>query len=294
MNTKIKLYICQMKRYFILSDRKENELIEFNFLWYWKNKYTCVDARFVNIIHSRTTALYNFQEHLYKLWYLNNDMTEDDMVKEGLNLIKVVTNNNGTYLLDSDVYKISSEVFNNELPVDFISRVKSVKRIEWKQDLSGLMKLSVEEEYYLKIVEKEKLPLEIRKMSKDKKLNEVLKCINKIKMDKSKEKIIAAIKVLKETSETCTISDICKISGMSYAAVKKNYEEFMDENTVDGYKFVVNKNNTLKDDKMEDMKKAIKKIKSLDGKVSKLSVSKFSGVARGTVIKRWNELLMYI
>jgi len=221
-------------------------------------------------------------------------MTEDDMVKEGLNLIKVVTNNNGTYLLDSDVYKISSEVFNNELPVDFISRVKSVKRIEWKQDLSGLMKLSVEEEYYLKIVEKEKLPLEIRKMSKDKKLNEVLKCINKIKMDKSKEKIIAAIKVLKETSETCTISDICKISGMSYAAVKKNYEEFMDENTVDGYKFVVNKNNTLKDDKMEDMKKAIKKIKSLDGKVSKLSVSKFSGVARGTVIKRWNELLMYI
>lgn len=285
-----------MKRYFILSNREDNDIVEFDYIWYWKDKYTCVDARFVNIIHSRDTALFNFKEHLYKLWYLNNDMTEDDMIKEGLTLIKVVTNNNGTYLLDSDVYKISSEVFNNELPVDFVSRVKSVKRIEWKQDLSGLMKLNDDEENYLSMFayDKVKLSIEIKKMNKDKKLNEVLNCINKIKMDKSKEKIINAIKVLKETNDTCTISDICKVSGMSYAAVKKNYEEFMDENIVNGYKFVINKNNVLKDDKIEAMKKAINKIKSLDGKVSKLSVSKFSGVARGTVIKRWGDLLIYI
>lgn len=88
-----------MKRYEILSNRDENELTEFEYLWFWKDKYVCVDCRFVNIVHSKDTAAFNFKEHLYKLWYLNNDMTEDDMISEGLNLIKVVTNDNGTFFI---------------------------------------------------------------------------------------------------------------------------------------------------------------------------------------------------
>lgn len=200
------------------------------------------------------------------------------------------------FLLDSDVYRISSEVFNNNLPADFSSRVKSFKNIEWKQDLSGLMKLSREDEDYLRIFADKKniFSIELRKMNKDKKLNEILRCVNKVKMDINKEKILKGIKLLKETNDTCTISDICEVSKLNYGTVKKHYEELMLDNLINGYSFVVNKNNALKDDKIEAMRKAIKKIKSLDGKVSKLSVSKFSGVARGTVIKRWSELLMYI
>jgi hypothetical protein len=65
------------------------------------------------------------------------------------------------------------------------------------------------------------------------------------------------------------------------------------EFTLDEYYFMINKNNSLKDEKLSVMKDAIDKLNNIGLKVNKLTVSQYSGVSRNTVNKRWKELIKY-
>ena len=101
------------------------------------------------------------------------------------------------------------------------------------------------------------------------------------------------IKGIKEEKKTCSISDLSQLTGISYNTVKKYYEEYMEEFTLDEYVFMVNKNNSLKDEKMNSMKGAINNLKKSGLSVNRINVSKYSGISRNTVNKRWDELNDY-
>ena len=267
---------------------------EFRYLYVWQDKYECVDARYVNINSSRDSALYNYKIYVWKIWYLNTDCSEDDLVADGIRLIENAMKTHATYLLESDVYKICSEIFNNEFNSELFNKIKTKKQIEWKSNLSDLIKFTEEEEDYLYKLSKDLFLKEANNMIKNKKIRESIKCLNSLKMDKTKRIILDSITSIKEKKKTCSISDLSQLTGMSYNTVKKYYEEYMEEFTLDEYMFVVNKNNSLKDEKMNCMKEAINNLKKSGLSVNRINVSKYSGISRNTVNKRWEELNDYL
>lgn len=267
---------------------------EFRYLYVWQDKYECVDARYVNINSSRDSALYNYKIYVWKIWYLNTDCSEDDLVADGIRLIENAMKTHATYLLESDVYKICSDIFNNEFNSELFNKIKTKKQIEWKSNLSDLIKFTEEEENYLYKLSKDLFLKEANNMIKNKKIRESIKCLNSLKMDKTKRIILDSITSIKEEKKTCSISDLSQLTGMSYNTVKKYYEEYMEEFTLDEYIFVVNKNNSLKDEKMNCMKEAINNLKKSGLSVNRINVSKYSGISRNTVNKRWEELNDYL
>lgn len=267
---------------------------EFRYLYVWQDKYECVDARYVNINSSRDSALYNYKIYVWKIWYLNTDCSEDDLVADGIRLIENAMKTHATYLLESDVYKICSEIFNNEFNSELFNKIKTKKQIEWKSNLSDLIKFTEEEEDYLYKLSKNLFLKEANNIIKNKKIRESIKCLNSLKMDKTKRIILDSITSIKEEKKTCSISDLSQLTGMSYNTVKKYYEEYMEEFTLDEYMFVVNKNNSLKDEKMNCMKEAINNLKKSGLSVNRINVSKYSGISRNTVNKRWEELNDYL
>lgn len=267
---------------------------EFRYLYVWQNKYECVDARYVNINSSRDSALYNYKIYVWKIWYLNTDCSEDDLVADGIRLIENAMKTHATYLLESDVYKICSEIFNNEFNSELFNKIKTKKQIEWKSNISDLIKFTEEEEDYLYKLSKNLFLKEANNIIKNKKIRESIKCLNSLKMDKTKRIILDSITSIKEEKKTCSISDLSQLTGMSYNTVKKYYEEYMEEFTLDEYMFVVNKNNSLKDEKMNCMKEAINNLKKSGLSVNRINVSKYSGISRNTVNKRWEELNDYL
>lgn len=267
-----------MIKYRILDDKYKR--IEFEYLYVWEKGYECVDARYVNITTSREVALYNFRIYIYKLMYLNSSLVEDDFVFSGLNTLRETMKTHGTYVLDSDVYKICDELFNtNDLDSDLCNKIKTVKRIEWKPNISGLLNgIDIDGK-------------DSRKLIKNIKIKESLRCLNSLKMNKTKKIILNSILVIKEEKDSCSVSDVAKATGMSYNTVKRHYEDYMKEFTLDEYYFVENKNNSLKDEKISVMKEAIIKLNGLGIKITKMSISQYSGVSRNTVNKRWEELI---
>lgn len=256
--------------------------IEFKYLYVWEDKYECVDARYVNITTSRDVALYNFKIYIYKLMYLNPSMTEDDFVFHGLNIVLEALKNKGVYILDSDVYSICSELFHNDFDSELYSLIKTKKKIEWKSDLRELLK-NIDEN-----------SSDVKKEIRNIKIKESIRCLNTLKMDRTKKIILDAIVGIKEENGVCCISDISKKTGISYNTVKRHYEDYMNDILLDEYHFIINKNSSLKDEKLSLMKEAIDKLKGLGIKVNKLTVSEYSGVSRSTVYKRWEELTKYI
>lgn len=281
-----------MEKFRILEGRDSCLIREFDYLYVWINGYECVDARYVNITSSRDVSLYNYRSYVYKLWYLNNDITEDELVEDGLKIIKNRMNTKGVYLLDSDVYRIVSEVYNGEFDSDSFNRVKTRRMIEWKSDLSGLLKLDEGEISLLSGLSDLEFKNALDKITSDKKKRESLKCLNQVKMDKTMKIVLNAIMSIKDGSDEnrCSLSELSAYTGISYPTVKKYYEKMMEDFTLNEYVLVVNKNKTLQDEKLDLMRKAIVEIKKNNLKVNKLNVSQFSGVSRRTVDKRWGEL----
>jgi hypothetical protein len=118
-----------------------------------------------------------------------------------------------------------------------------------------------------------------------------IKFSNKIKLNN--EYLKDFIRELVINKQKHSISEISKLTGISYNTVKKYYKEYIKEFTLDEYYFMINKNNSLKDEKLSLMKDAIDKLNNLGLKVNKLTVSQYSGVSRNTVNKRWKELIKY-
>lgn len=252
--------------------------VEFDYLYVWEDKYECVDARYVNIVTSRDVALYNFRIYIYKLMYLNPSLEEDDFVQCGLNTLHETMKTHGVYLLDEDVYRICSELFNDEFDNDLYEKIKTKRSIEWKPNIGGLLN-GVDLD-----------GRDARTVIKNIKIKESLRCLNSLKMDKTKKTILNSIVSIKEEKGSCSISDVARVTGISYNTVKRHYEDYMEEFTLDEYYFLENKNNSLKDEKLSLMKEAISKLNGLGLKVTKISVSQYSGVSRNTVNKRWEEL----
>ena len=269
------MYICYMIKFKILEEKYNR--IEFEHLYVWEGGYDCVDARYVNITSSRDVALYNFRIYIYKLMYLNSSSVEDDFIFHGLNVLHETMKTCGVYMLDEDVYRICSELFNGGFNNELYDKIKTRKRIEWKYDL-------------FKLIGGIEMNKDYRKTIKNIKIKESLRCLNSLKMDKTKKIILNSIVTIKEESGSCSVSDVSKATGISYSTVKRHYEEYMEEFTLDEYYFVVNKNSSLKDEKISLMTEAISKLKNLNLKVNKVSVSQYSGVSRNTVNKRWEEL----
>lgn len=269
-----------MIKFRILSESSHR--VEFDYLYVWENKYECVDARYVNIVTSRDVALYNFRIYIYKLMYLNPSMTEDDFVFCGLEMLHETMKTYGVYLLDADVYRICSELIHNGLESDLVDKIKTKKSIEWKHNIGGLLNgIDIEGK-------------DARTVIKNAKIKESLRCLNSLKMDKTKKIILSSIISIKEEAGSCSISDVARHTGISYNTVKRHYEDYMEEFTLDEYHFVINKNSCLKDEKLSVMKESISKLKNLGLKINKISVSQYSGVSRNTVNKRWEELTKYI
>jgi DNA-binding transcriptional regulator YhcF (GntR family) len=277
-----------MKKFVVLTDKKDR--VEFEYLYVWNDKYECVDARYVNISSSRETALYNYRVYVWKVWYLNTDCTEEELVKDGLKLIRSTMKTNGTFLLDSDVYKVCNDVFFGGFNAELFSKVKELKKIEWKNNVDELIKLTEEEEIMLNSLEGKEYIKEYNELIRIKKIKESSKCLNKMKMNKVKSEIINSIVSIKEENKICSISDISLITGISYKTVKKHYEEYMNEMLVKGYDLVIDKNECLRNEKTDLMIRAIMILKEKGLKVTKSSVSEYSGVSRLTVNKRWDEL----
>lgn len=254
--------------------------IQFEYLYVWEDGYECIDARYVNITSSRNVALHNFKVYIYKLMYLNPSKLEDDFIFCGLNMLHETMKSYGVYIIDEDIYRICSELFNGGFNSYYYNQIRSKKRIEWKPDLSELLVNANTDG-------KEK---NIRKVIKNIKIKESLRCLNTLKMDKTKKIILNAILIIKEQGNSCCISDVSKATGISYNTVKKYYEEYMREFLLDEYYFIENKNNSLKDEKISAMKEAIIKLNTLGLKITKMNVSQYSGVSRNTVNKRWEEL----
>jgi DNA-binding transcriptional regulator YhcF (GntR family) len=265
-----------MIKYRILEERIDR--VEFEYLYVWENGYECVDARYVNITSSREVALYNFRIYIYKLMYLNSSLTEDDFIFCGLNTVHETMKTYGVYILDSDVYKICGELFNDGFDNSLYDKIKTKKRVEWKPNIGGLLEgVDVEGK-------------DVRKVIKNIKIKESLRCLNSLKMDKTKKIILNSILIIKEERDTCSVSDVSRATGISYNTVKRHYEDYMREFTLDEYYFMENKNSSLKDEKISAMKEAIIKLNNLGFKITKMSVSQYSGVSRNTVNKRWEEL----
>lgn len=277
---------------FKILDR-DIDRIEFRYLYVWENKYECVDARYVNISSSKDSALYNYRIYVWKVWYLNTDCSEDDLINDGLRLIENTMKSHATFLLESDVYRICSEIFNNSFNSELFNKIKTKKQIEWKSNISDLIMFTEQEESYLYGLKKESFIKEANNIIRNKKIRESIKCLNSLKMDKTKRIILDSITSIKEENKTCSISDLSQLTGISYNTVKKYYEEYMEEFTLDEYVFMVNKNNSLKDEKMNSMKGAINNLKKSGLSVNRTNVSKYSGISRNTVNKRWDELNDY-
>lgn len=266
-----------MIKYRILEDVYKR--VEFEYLYVWEDGYECIDARYVNITSSREVALYNFKIYIYKLIYLNPSVTEEDLIFYGLNTVHETMKTYGVYILDEDVYRICYQLFNdNNFNSELYSKVKTIKRIEWKPNISGLLNgIDLDGK-------------DSRKVIKNVKIKESLKCLNSLKMDKTKKIILNSILMIKEQNDTCSVSDVARATGISYNTVKRHYEDYMREFTLDEYYFIINKNSSLKDEKISAMKEAITKLNNLGIKVTKMNVSQYSGVSRNTVNKRWEEL----
>jgi len=270
-----------MIKYRILEDKYKR--VEFEYLYVWEDGYECVDARYVNITSSREVALYNFRIYIFKLFYLNDGIPEEDLISCGLNTVRETMRTHGTYILDSDVYKICYEVFDKGFDSELYNKIKTRKRIEWKPNIGGLLS-GIEN-----IDEKD-----TRKVIRNIKIKESIRCLNSLKMDKTKKIILNSILVIKEEKDSCSVSDVARSTGISYNTVKRHYEEYMREFTLDEYYFMENRNSSLKDEKISAMKEAIVKLNSLGIKITKMSVSQYSGVSRNTVNKRWEELNKYL
>ena len=277
-----------MKKFIILSAVKNR--VEFEYLYVWEDKYECVDARYVNISSSKETALYNYRVYVWKVWYLNPDCSEDELVNDGIKLINSTMKTNGTFLLESDVYRICNEVFHGGFNSEIFSKIKEWKRIEWKSNIDELIKLTEDEEFVLDSLDSKEYVKMYNEFIRVKKIKESSKCLNQIKMNKVKAAVINSIMPIKDENKVCSISDISLITGISYKTVKKHYEEYMEEMLVDGYDFIVDKNISLKNEKTDLMIRAILVLKEKGLKINKATVSAYSGVSRSTVNKRWDDI----
>ena len=274
-----------MIKYSIINKRGKSK--EFDFLHFWEEGYDYVDARFCNLSVTKDRALYNYKKYLYKLWYLNPDITEEQMIDDGMKMMYHKTNSGtGILILQEELYKIVMDVFHNDLPKNISELVKDTARIEWKKDISGLLEVSEEEfrELY-------GFDSDYREYVRNKKVKESLKCINMVKRKAIKEKIIDTIMIIKqENYGVCSILDVSEILGISYKTAKKHYEDYLDDVSVENYSLVSNKNNLAKDNSLSTLNECSKLLIKAGEAVTKQRLHKATGMSRITINKYWDRI----
>jgi len=297
-----------MTRFMILSSRDNSNISEHEFAWYWNDGYHYVDARFLYLGKNRDLSKKYIELFSYKLFYMNPEADDVDVFKIVRNIVdNKIENGTPVFLTERDIDDSIKKAYNNIPEIkDWKNIVTSkyaknmfdknseipLKRVEFKSNISGLLRMTSEEETEYKSLNTDKEKRDyIFKVNRIKKLKYALSLDRKHKFMKKKDEITSAMHILSEDNERYTVYDVSEVSGISVKTVIKYINMLgKDLNKMPQYNLLVNKHEMSKINTFEKLKEFYDDIMDTKGKVSKMALHKESGVSRVTIDKYWNDL----
>jgi len=271
---------------------------EFQYLYVWNEPYVIVDASFFIFGKNRNNSLKNLREYIYKLWYIN---TESSYLELSSHIVGILNKkvNDGIFITESDVYKMVYEIMNSQLPKDINvftktkvvknKRIETTSKIEWKDNVNGLLVLS--EEVMKNVRASNDISKAMTNEYKKVKIKYAKKCMDKVLESGNESTIECAIDILREDNNSVSIKDISDASGMSVNTVRKYVELMADRlDSIDGFRVVRNKITETIDDNLNKIREAKIELLKEGVKPTKINLHKFTGVSRPTIDKYWNKI----
>jgi hypothetical protein len=283
-----------MKVNYYLTIKKSDVVIETKYFWYYPEGYTCVDARYINIVASNSSALFDLESFFYKLIYLNDNISEGVLIDEGLKMLNKYKRTSGVFISEEDIFNVARKCYSQEFNSYLLERIYTVKKVMWKSCVTELYQMSDDEKKEYDSLSGYKKDLYLMNFKGKKKQKEVIVFLNKLKGMDKKKKVIEAVEILNlknKYKDGVFIHDIMKETGFSFKTVKKYFEDYVNNDiNVNGYKTIPNKNEISKQEKISEIQSVINQMKINREKINKKSVADKSGSSRTTVIKHWDNL----
>lgn len=298
----------KLNRFLILSNREKNQIIEYEYAYYWVDGYKYVDARYLYAGKSKRMSLDYIRLFAYKLFYLNPSSPMEDIADLITKIMDNKTENgNPIYLMEQDIFKCVSEVFKSIESMKDLSRIarlkkplninkgiyeNNIKKIEFKTNLQKLLQMTEQEEEKYKSLTTKENKLDYKfDLDKKKKREYAMSIINKHKTKETNGKILSALEVLADEKETITYNEIANLADVSivtaYNYLTKKNEEL---NKIKGQTCIVNLKTKKKMDCIEHLKDCIQAMRENKLKINKTTLSENSKVSRVTITKYWNQI----
>jgi hypothetical protein len=265
---------------------------EFNYLYVWNEPYEIVDASFLIFGFDKQTTLRNLKLFIYKLWYINPEISQDEITEYVVKLLNSKSSS-GVFITETDIYNLVYSIFNSDLPKNISDIVKTkdgvnktTRIIEWKNNLNGL--LVINDKRMCEIRESKNISEEINKEYKKIKIKYMKKCLDKVNNENNLKMIESTIDVLREDREFATVKDISDISGLGYNTTKKYIDLMVDRlNFIDGFKVIRNQHKETSDYVLKTLIECKELINQQGIRFNKMSLHKASGISRPTIDKYW-------
>lgn len=273
---------------------------EYQYAYVWNKPYECVDCSYLYMGKNRKTCLINIREYVLKLWYINPDATSNDLIEDLLGHLKSHLDK-GVFITETDICDIVFELKNN-IPTNVSEivktksfnggRVGTFKKIEWKNNLNGL--LVIPSETMNRIRKNGNLESNLTEEYRKIKLKYAMKCIAKTTKNFNEETVNIAVDLLREDSKEITVKDVSSQTGLSINTVKEYLKINIDRlNSFEGVKVIINSKVHIKDVKFQELLDASDELIKEGKKVNKLSLHKKTNISRITIARYWNELNAY-
>ena len=276
-----------------ITDLTDDCRVEFDYCYTWRIRFKAVNANWVHLKTYRAKALENLELLAYKLLYLNGDASQRDITRYLHGVIyrsNVLTDFSNIIALDAN--KIVKDIFSGD-DIIFPEDIFSYERNEWKNGLSKLLDLTVED---YKEIEKESSDIgKLRVKSlllREKKRVYGKECSLKVAKEVTMIEIVTAIEQIREIDfdGDLSVAEISRVSGVSEPTVYRYISE-MEEvlNTVNESGGLYNSNEALYADKEKNIEEAAKELYNSNKKITQLAIHKITGISRTTIRKHWRS-----
>lgn len=282
-----------MIRFGRITELTEDCYVQHKYCRTWRKRFECVDARYVNLLTNRSAALYNLELFIEKLYWLNMEKTERQLIIYIRDIYRKIEEiSDFMTVVETDINIKVNAVVNKCVSGDFRDKVITRSYNEWVDDTSKLLVLTSEEK---KIIEKIHIKKQrvLTKMLflREKKRKYGYDCVLKVKKDNRMIEIITAIQQIKETDYDgkMTVEEISKLSNVNRKTVKRYIEEIQDIIDVLGEAGgIYNKNKAYWTRKDIDIENAAKALYEQNKKITQSAIYKITGISRTTIRKHWS------
>ena len=190
---------------------------EYDYLYVWKGSYLCVDATYLNIKHSRESSISSLRLHIYKLWYMNPDISSYALADMLVLMLRSIVVIKSVYITENDIYDEVDRIMKDKLPYNISDIVISKKRIEWKSNIRGLYELREGELESFSVYKGYELHKRLRDRITLLKRNYALECLRETNMEVKIDRITVE---MNKSVDTILISDLSSMCGISVRSIK--------------------------------------------------------------------------